>query len=541
MQEKPFSQIRVACVLDEFSYEGFRLEGEFLQLEPETWEKAVRQFNPDLLLVESVWEGKNRSWRHRFFSPIDTTLQDIVAWCKRRNIPTVFWNKEDPPNFRLFLNNARVFDYVLTTDINCIPKYKSSLPHDRIDVLQFAAQPLIHNPINRNKLRAGQLAFAGTWHQLKYPQRRKNMEIMLRQAALYDLTIFDRMSSFSANSPYRYPEEFRPYIAPALSYREMIQAYKKYDVFLNVDSVTDSSTMFSRRIFELLAAGTPVISSYAKGIVECFSDVVMICHTEKDWCEALNCILTNRSVRDRLSLKGQRAVFAQHTYRHRFKQILDMAGIASLAPEQSAAVVAFVRNRWNLRSVLNNYLRQSYLNKRLYLFTNRTYWLGEEKADILRDAHIEVCSMPGWSSANLNCGEILKQLPDVYVFFFSEYDYYGPEFMTDMMHAIQYSRAEVAGKATYYSYDAGHSEISVRNPNHEYEYYPTINPWTMVIDKQCLMDDLNDVSVQLTPQRLSQKGYLLYSADRFQYIHNYYALKHNADQQSADFIGQILV
>ena len=46
----------------------------------------------------------------------------------------------------------------------------------------------------------------------------------------------------------------------------MLTAYRCYDVMLNVNTVTGSPTMFSRRVFESLACGTPVLSSESVGM-----------------------------------------------------------------------------------------------------------------------------------------------------------------------------------------------------------------------------------------------------------------------------------
>ncbi|MFP3454528.1 DUF3880 domain-containing protein, partial [Bacillus sp. SIMBA_154] len=71
----------------------------------------------------------------------------IVLWCRDHKIPTIFWNKEDPVHFETFLTTAKLFDFVFTTDIDCIHRYKAALGHDRVYLLPFAAQPLVNNPV----------------------------------------------------------------------------------------------------------------------------------------------------------------------------------------------------------------------------------------------------------------------------------------------------------------------------------------------------------------------------------------------------------
>ena len=73
-----------------------------------------------------------------------------------------------------------------------------------------------------------------------------------------------------------------------------------------MNSDDTSPTAFSRRVFELLAAGIPVISSYNPGIINYFKDVVMISKSEKDTGKHLERLLKDKELRDRLSLLGQR-------------------------------------------------------------------------------------------------------------------------------------------------------------------------------------------------------------------------------------------
>ncbi|NGY93841.1 glycosyltransferase family 1 protein [Bacillus megaterium] len=57
---------------------------------------------------------------------------------------------------------------------------------------------------------------------------------------------------------------------------KLIQHIKGYKVMLNVNSVKYSQLCFSRRVFEGLACGTPIISSYSEGVKRMFKDIVLI-------------------------------------------------------------------------------------------------------------------------------------------------------------------------------------------------------------------------------------------------------------------------
>lgn len=82
--------------------------------------------------------------------------------------------------------------------------------------------------------------------------------------------------------------------------------------------------MFSRRVFELMACGTPVVSTYAKGIEELFeSKAVWLVNNEAEAEEAIKTLLTDDVEWRRRSLAGIREVFSRHTYAHRMNTVLD--------------------------------------------------------------------------------------------------------------------------------------------------------------------------------------------------------------------------
>ena len=53
-------------------------------------------------------------------------------------------------------------------------------------------------------------------------------------------------------------------------------AYRAYKIFLNVNSVHESPTMFSRRVFELLSSYTNVLSTPSVGITEILIKMCML-------------------------------------------------------------------------------------------------------------------------------------------------------------------------------------------------------------------------------------------------------------------------
>ena len=260
----------VAAILDTFTEHSLRYEANLLLLSHEGWRDQMEKTRPVCLFVESAFSGNNRDWRHKivgYENLEDNPLRELVEYSRAKAIPTVFWNKEDPAHFDDFIGAAREFDFVFTSDADCIPLYQESLGHDRVYVLPFAAQPRLHNPSQEEGWTNYPVCFAGSWTQHRYPERAEALQNLLDPALSLGLHIFDRNLTRRDLGPYyRFPDRYREAMKGYLTYQEMLTAYRCYDVMLNVNTVSDSPTMFSRRVFESLACGTPVVSSESDGM-----------------------------------------------------------------------------------------------------------------------------------------------------------------------------------------------------------------------------------------------------------------------------------
>ncbi len=321
--------LRVAVVLDTFSQSAFSYEFESAVITPENWE-AELVTAPDLLFVESSFGGNSEAWRNQIagFCPPRQALSELTYWCRKRGIPTVFWNKEDPINFDWFIGAASAFDWVFTVDADSIPRYREALGHDRIGVLPFAAQPAIHYPPPDDGARDHDVAFAGSYYARKHPERRDQMEAILAPALDFGLDIYDRMGHLD-DPRFGWPDQYRGHIRGSLSYPQTTEAYRRYKVFLNINTITDSPTMCARRVFELLASGTPVVSGPSRAIEEMVpADAIRIARSKDETKEHLEVLLSSGETRSRMADAGLRWIRSGNSVEARVDEILETIGIA---------------------------------------------------------------------------------------------------------------------------------------------------------------------------------------------------------------------
>jgi spore maturation protein CgeB len=315
--------------MDPFSQAAFSYEFSYVPIHPENWQSALSD-PPDLLLVESSFAGNEGTWTNEIagFCPPRPALRGLTEWCRSNGIPTVFWNKEDPANFEWFIGAASAFDWVFTVDANSIDRYRDELGHNKVGVLPFAAQPRINYPPPAGQERTGNVAFAGSYYARKHPGRREQMEMILRPALDYGLDIFDRMGP-SGDPRFAWPAAYEDHLCGSLSYPQTTEAYRRYKVFLNVNTVTDSPTMCARRVFELLASGTAVVSGPARALDEMVpSDAILISHSANETKEHLETLMASPATRAGFGEAGQRWIANGNTYSDRVDRVLRVAGLA---------------------------------------------------------------------------------------------------------------------------------------------------------------------------------------------------------------------
>lgn len=455
----------VMSVMDEFSRTCFSPHANFVEPRPDNWEGLMDAAKPQLLFVESTWKGNYGTWQYRvanYSNPPGKELSAMIAGAKERGIPTVFWNKEDPVHFSNFVESASGFDVILTTAEEAIPRYEER-SGARVSVLQFAAEESIHNPLGSG-MRNRKVCFAGSYYSNRFAERRDDQLMLLDAAARFDLDIFDR--NYDPDNPrgsdFAFPERFDAFIRGRMPYREMGKAYREYRVFLNVNSVIDSPTMFSRRVFELLACGTPVVSTWCKGIEETFgNDLVWQVRNKEEAEQALEVLMNDDREWRRRSLLGIRAVMSRHTFKHRFERVLELAGHRSSKPVcgNTVLMTGFANLKAEAEAILANFRRQELqmgMQKKLLLFCGKDVQMGaSEDVEIVQDRISDIEEfLHGMGSTDYGAFGFLSPSAA-----------YGKHHVQDALLAIRYSGQEVVGKpankSDLYTVDVGLNGSSV--------------------------------------------------------------------------------
>ncbi|QOL24417.1 glycosyltransferase [Thalassotalea sp. LPB0316] len=502
------NKLKVASILDEFSFGCFAPECELFQLSAVNIQDQLDEFKPDLIFIESAWQGKNGEWfkkvRH-----VSKELIEVLRWARANHVPTAFWNKEDPVHFSAFLPIARLVDFVFTTDSRCLERYKEALQHERVSVLPFAAQPRIHNPIEQFE-RWDKVCFAGSYYK-NYPQRQLDFESLFNGVTkLKGIDIYDRNFNVE-NSQNVFPEKFQKYIKGSLPFDQIAKAYKGYNFGLNMNTIKDSPTMFARRVYELMASNTIVVSNYAKGIEEVFGDLVINSDDANEIADQLRASCNDVSQYRKMRLRALREVMSNHTYFHRVLLLQSLiAGQAIESKIPSVIVVCFASKQEECMSVIEQFSHLSYKNKRLVFIAT---------------SHIE---LEGYNVINIEhgCEQLLSTIQEHdYVAFMSKQDWYGKAYLTDLTLAFQYADISCSGKNARYVNENNHLSLV-----EEHTQYRPIER----LPARSSMIDTKKVSLNWLDQNIQQIEQASFSTDQALAIDEFNYCQHGAEISSVN-------
>ncbi|WP_169251276.1 glycosyltransferase [Brevibacterium sp. 'Marine'] len=382
---RSLDQLKVGVIADEFTRKTLAGSVNAVPLGRRTWKNQLSEVKVDAVFIESAWEGNEGEW-HRgvgyYGDDENRDLCDLISYCVARSIPTIFWNKEDPVHFNRFRRTAARFDFVFTTDANMVPLYLST-EWARTKVaasLPFYAQPKIHNPLPGEIPYDESVAYAGTYYGDRYKERSKTLTAILAAAQPYGLSIYDRQLAF-ADSPYSFPREFKANVKGALPYDAVIDSYKAHIAHLNVNSVVESPSMYSRRLVEIPASGGVVLSGPGRGIIETFGTTIPAMSDMQDWRALLHSWTTDPVERIAESWMQYRSVMRAHTVDTELTVMFRIAGIPVAGPAlDTYSIVISNESDETIDDVIESLVSQSVLPHTVFVGSDvervREYFAG---------------------------------------------------------------------------------------------------------------------------------------------------------------------
>ncbi len=422
----PQANLTIGIITDEYMYNYYKDAARLIAIRPDNYAAVIDEEKPAMILFISCWQGMhNGEWRGEVIQ--QTVVPQIFSYAKERGIKTVFQTIEDPPNYERFLPIAQAADVIFTSCEEKIEDYKRDTDNEKVYLLNYGINPLIHNPIGINeKYEIGnkdlhQMAFfAGSWAS-RYKNRCADTR-MIFDGVLENqsgLMIADRNSEIRG---YQFPIQYQPYVVPAIEHLTLQKAHKLFDYSININSVQNSTTMCAMRVYELQALGCLMLTNYALSISKNFPQLFMILDKSE-----VKTILNgyDRTQRYRMQIENLRYVMSECTVFDRFNEIFEKAGIEYKFKPKTIAVLC----RSKTERIREQFEKQDYVDKIL-----------------LEESELQTTH---WD----------------YLTFFNEEEAYGQNVLTDLANGFKYTDVayitkdpEISGKE--YDYVEGEARLA---------------------------------------------------------------------------------
>jgi len=525
-------RLKAIYILDEISEECWRHEMTVYPIARNNYKKQVEVSLADFCFLESCWKGNRGSWEYAFTSPglkhaNAQALLDLIPRVKKK-MPLIFWNKEDPMHYERYLPIAKFADIIFTTDANKVADYKRVVPDADVYAVPFAAQQRICNPSDRFRTEPESVCFAGSYYSVGHDERKRQMDALLPSIIEFKGAIYDRMSKIDSDR-YKFPSQYAPFIRDAVPFTEVVKLYKRFKVFLNVNTIVDSPTMMSRRVYELLACGTPVVSTPSKAIEEQFPGIVHVANDAKEANVIIEKLLTDEHFWEKTSHIGYREVMKKHTYTHRLKDIERSLGYESDDSEPLVSIITCTRRPNMIDRIVENVTRQNHPNCELILVlqdfsdAQRDEFLNKLKSKASNLKRIEVIVN---DSQDITLGERFNHAAThakgEYIAKMDDDDFYFENYLSDMLIPFTFGDYGLVGKKELYMYLSESNKLIKRFPGMKHREVDFVAGATFVfradVFRKYKFNSLNRGEDSDLINRLKADNIKIYAADPFNFI-----------------------
>ncbi|MGP5191728.1 hypothetical protein [Vreelandella alkaliphila] len=526
----------VLTLLDESSQYYFKHTFNLIPTDAESWEQQLDRQDIDIFFVSSVLPESNSIWHYSkpdLNGVLGGPFKELLLACKQRRIPTVFWNKDDPLSYDMFIDTARLFDYVFTVDEPSIARYKKDVAHGRVYLLAFAAQETLHFP-QVEGAKNGRVAFSDRWVSDGNRVRTDQLEM------LFDYPLKKGVLDIYGGGSL--PDKYKKSVCSFLSGSDIKEEIcKKYSVMINANATGFPGPLLAREFYELCGRAVPIVSPPINNLPHELGNVVQIVNNKKDAQEKISRLLEDDIYALKVAAQGVRLVHSSNTYRHRFSQLLSKVVDGSAVDSKyvlndeglNVTAVCVSKRPWLIPRVAKMLKAQNGVNVNV-IYVAHDESVDEKKiADAFRG--VKSCRFmrltgedkvlaDGLNLALDNCEtDVVAKIDDD--------DYYGPNYLLDACLALQYSGAALVGKTSFFCYVESTNDFALRFANKHYRYFKHVQGGTLMWSRKktgnLKFNRVKQGTDSLFLKDLLAKGCEIYSSDPFNFIHVRYAGAHD--------------
>jgi hypothetical protein len=446
LKKKSNASVGMACVVENKLYQGLRFEGDVMLLTPGNWQHVLKYGKPDFLLMESIWNTATGHWYmgQTHNKQARQELLKIIALARKYSIPTVFWLTRSHNYHDHYKDFALHFDHVFCADCQEVELMKTE--GIEAELLLPCIQPAIHNPFrhfeNCDDHDLG-ILYDG-WADL---DRMTDDLNVLKAIKPYGLKIIESRYKILRRRKELLPD-YLDCLLGCVTEQGRILALKYAKAYVTLKQTLSTSTTQQWMTLEAVASRLPAVHLGELRDDDVRKDLVIECRQEIEFMAEFVRFQKDDIYRERVAHLGWRKVFQTHTFAHRVQKICRKIGVDHDWEEYpKASLITPTIRRKRLPDCITTFEKQTYPNKELVLVYNGSEPPSYEETGIdpaKRD--VKITHVPGdmFAGACLNQGHMLAE--GEYFFRVDDDDYYGPNYVLDMVLLARSIDADLFGK-----------------------------------------------------------------------------------------------
>ena len=276
--------------------------------------------------------------------------------------------------------------------------------------------------------------FAGAYYH-KYKERSQVFDRFAEKMIQgKGLDIYDRNYGH-ARPEHAFPWKYKPYILGNLPADQIDRAYKGYFYGVNLNSIQQSQSMFARRVFELLACNTVIIGNFSRGVKNYFGDLTICTDDETTADMYFNRFCKDPVIRDKYRLLGLRKVLSEGLYQDRLGYITEKVFGINMKPAlPKVTILAYAHSRQQAIRLEKMFQEQTIPNAELV-------FLGEYSGN-KKYTYIAKDEQKKMTCRDLCCDGLFA--------WWEGTDWYGPNYLLDLVLTWNYGNFRGAGKTAYF-------------------------------------------------------------------------------------------
>ena len=203
-----------------------------------------------------------------------------------------------------------------------------------------------------------------------------------------------------------------------------------------------------------------VISNHSDGLELLFGDLVISTDSGEELLKILSKYEKNTIFKRKIKLSALRKVLLEHTAEDRWNYIVNKISIEIPKPTlPHVTILSHIESEIELENILKTFHRQSYKNIDMIVMYSK---------DIIID-NPEYKNIKFIEENYINSLKSYINYKKGYIAIMSSDDYYGENYILDLILARKYSNANIIGKNTYYQVNKD-NKLNLENSNFESKY-----------------------------------------------------------------------